>query len=169
MIHGAADAAVHGQSAADAVTAISPASPPAGNGADVGDTEKVHVGVGGGGGGGGGVGPGPGELPAACVTVTTAPAMPRLPTRLSDVVFGATANRRLPDPVSPTPPSITIQGTPETAVHEHVATEALTRTSMAPPSAPTDAASGDTVSSQPGSPGGGGTGPPITAPACSMR
>ena len=104
------------------------------------------------GGGGGGGGVGPGELPAACVTVTTAPAMPRLPTRLSDVVFGATANRRLPDPVSPTPPSITIQGTPETAVHEHVAAEALTRTSMAPPSAPTDAASGDTVSSQPGSP-----------------
>ena len=54
MIHGAAGAAVHGQSAADAVTAISPASPPAGNGADVGDTEKVHVGVGVGGGGVGG-------------------------------------------------------------------------------------------------------------------
>ena len=96
--------------------------------------------------------------------------MPRLPTRPSDVVFGATANRRLPEPVSPTPPSITIQGTPETAVHEHVAADAVTRTSMAPPSAPTDAVSGDTVSSQPGWPGGGvGIGPPpMTAPACSM-
>ena len=82
------------------------------------------------------------------------------------------ANRRLPDPVSATPPSITIQGTPETAVHEHVAADALTRTSMAPPSAPTDAVSGDTVSTQPGSPGvpgGGGTGSPMAAPACSMR
>ena len=106
VIHGAADAAVHGQSAADAVTAISPASPPAGMAptwatprrctsasvavvsAAVGSAVAAAV---------AGVAVGPGELPAAWVTVTTAPAMPRLPTRLSEVVFGAMANRRLPE------------------------------------------------------------------------
>ena len=96
--------------------------------------------------------------------------MPRLPTRLSDVVFGAMVKRRLPDPVSPTPPSITIHGTPETAVHEHVGADAVTRTSRLPPSAPTDAAIGDTVSTQLGSFGGAGPGVgPTAAPACSTR
>jgi hypothetical protein len=79
-------------------------------------------------------------------------------------------NRRPPEPVSPTPPSITIQGTAEAAVHEHVGADALTPTSMPPPSAPIDAACGDTVSTQLASVGGVGTGPPTTAaPACSMR